>query len=116
MYYDSLKDNGFKQFLKLAVALEDIFEKIEKQAVRPVKITPEVPRATPEVKTPTTRPETEAKPPVEVKPDAYTRKRTARKPDIVYTEYDRTVIKKAKSGTIRLTDADMRADAIYISY
>ncbi len=40
----------------------------------------------------------------------------ARKPDIVYTEYGRTVVKKTKSGTIRLTNADMKADAIYISY
>jgi hypothetical protein len=39
-------------------------------------------------------------------------KRAARKPDIVYTEYGRTVVKKAKSGMIRLTDADMRANAI----
>jgi hypothetical protein len=86
--------------------------------VRPIKITPEAPIAIPEVKTPTTKPEPEDKPPVEVKPDVYTRKqkRAVRKPDIVYTEYGRTVVKKAKSGTIRLTDADMRADVIYISY
>jgi len=43
-------------------------------------------------------------------------KHAAKKPDVVYTEYGRTVVKKAKSGTIRLTDADMKADVIYISY
>jgi len=55
---------------------------------------------------------------VHAKPDVYTRKhkRAAKNPDIVYTEYGRTFVKKAKSGTIRLTDADMKADAIYISY
>ncbi|TAN35362.1 MAG: hypothetical protein EPN24_07265 [Candidatus Methanoperedens sp.] len=70
----------------------------EGAVVRPVKITPEAPIAIPEVKTPTTRPELEAKSPVKVKPDVYTRKqkRAARKPDIVYTEYGRTVVKKAK--------------------
>jgi len=74
--------------------------------VRPVKITPEAPIAIPEVKTPTARPEFEAKSPVKVNPDVYTRKQkhAARKPDIVYTEYGRTVVKKAKSGTIRLTE------------
>ncbi len=90
----------------------------EGAVVRPVRITPEVQIAIPEVKIPETRPEAEAKPPVELKPDVYTRKqkRAARKPEIVNTEYGRTVVKKAKSGTIRLTDADMRADTIYISY
>jgi hypothetical protein len=55
---------------------------------------------------------------VELKPDVYTKKqkRAARKPDFIYTEYGRTIVKKARGRTIRLTDADMRADAIYISY
>lgn len=82
--------------------------------ILPIKITPEAPRAVPEVKTPVIRPEPEAKPPVQAKPAVYTRKqkRAVRKPDIVYTEYGRTVVKKAKSGTIRLTDADMEADEL----
>ncbi len=55
---------------------------------------------------------------MEIKPAVYIRKhkQMTRKPDIVYIEYSRTVVKKAKSGTIRLTDADMKDDAIYISY
>jgi hypothetical protein len=40
----------------------------------------------------------------------------AKKPEIVYIEYGRTIVKKARGNTIRLTDADMKADAIYISY
>ncbi len=86
--------------------------------VRPIKIIPEAQRATPEVKPLTAKPESEAKLPVEVKPkiESKKQKHIARKPEIVYTEYGRTVVKKAKSGTIRLADADMRADAIYISY
>ncbi len=114
----SLLAQGWRKRQKPDVQPEIEKVSTEGAVVRPVEITPEAPRAIPEVKTPTTRPETEAKPPVEVKPDVYTRKqkRAARKPDIVYTEYGMTVVKKAKSGTIRLTDADMRADAIYISY
>lgn len=102
--------------------LEDKAEKekvrTEVIVVRPIKITLEAPIEIPEVKVPVTRPEPEAKPPVEMKPYVYTRKhkRSARKPDIVYTEYGRTVVKKANSGTTRFIDADMRADAIYISY
>ncbi len=117
-YYDSLKDDGFKQFLKLAVGLEEIFGKGAKLAVSPIKITPEPPRGVPEEKILAAKPEPEAKLPVEVKPKVDTKKHkhAAGKPEIVYTEYGRTVVKKAKSGTIRLTDADMMADAIYISY
>jgi len=35
-------------------------------------------------------------------------------PEIVMTEFGKNVIKKARGSTIRLTAADMRADAIYI--
>ncbi|MFH0904942.1 MAG: hypothetical protein V1854_07155 [Methanobacteriota archaeon] len=44
------------------------------------------------------------------------KKCAAEKSEIVYTEYGRTIVKKARGSTIKLTDADMKADAIYISY
>jgi hypothetical protein len=114
----SLLAQGWRKKQKPEAQPEKEKVSTEGAAVRPVKIIPEVPIVIPEEKIPATRSEPEAKAPVEVKPVVCTRKhrRAARKSDIVYTEYGRTVVKKAKSGTIRLTDADMKADAIYISY
>jgi hypothetical protein len=114
----SLLAQGWRKKPKREDKAEKEKVSIEGVTVHPVKIIPEIPISIPEEEIPATRSEPKAKPPLEVKPAIYTRKhkRAARKPDIVYTEYGRTVVKKAKSGTIRLTDSDMRADAIYISY
>ncbi len=66
----------------------------EETVVRPIKITPEAPRAIPKEKSLTDKPEPEAKLPAEVKPKVETKnqKHTVRKPEVVYIEYGRTIV------------------------
>lgn len=51
---------------------------------------------------------------VESKPKVKRKRQMRSQPEIVMTEFGKTVIKKARGNTIRLTAADMRADAIFI--
>gem|GEM_PF-1362690 len=51
---------------------------------------------------------------VESRPKIKRKRQKHSQPDIVMTEFGKTVIKKARGSTIRLTAADMRADAIFI--
>ena len=51
---------------------------------------------------------------MDTKPKAKRKKQKRSQPEIVITEFGQTVIKKARGSTIRLTAADMQADAIFI--
>jgi len=70
-------------------------------------VIPKVPEVIPEKKP-------EVKQIVKRKPEMKRKRQKLSQPEIVMTEFGKTVIKKARGSTIRLTVADMRADAIYI--
>jgi hypothetical protein len=72
-----------------------------------VPVIPKIPEVVPDKKP-------EVKQIVESKPKVKRKRQKRSQPEIVMTEFGKTVIKKARSSTIRLTAADMRADAIYI--
>ena len=72
-----------------------------------IPVIPKIPEVIPEKKQ-------EIKQIVESKPKSKRKKQTLSQAEIVMTELGKTVIKKARGSTIRLTAADMRADAIYI--
>jgi hypothetical protein len=72
-----------------------------------VPVIPKIPEVIPEKKP-------EVKHIVESKPKVKRKRQKHSQPEIVITEFGKTVIKKAKGHTIRLNAADMRADAIYI--
>ena len=68
---------------------------------------PKIPEAIPEKKP-------EVKQILESRPEVKRKRQKRYQPEIVMTDLVKTVIKKARGSTIRLTAADMRADAIYI--
>ena len=72
-----------------------------------VLVIPKIPEMVPDKKP-------EVKQIVESKPKAKRKRQKRSQPGIVITEFGKTVVKKARDSTIRLTAADMRADAIYI--
>ncbi|MBC2697198.1 MAG: hypothetical protein HF976_10260 [ANME-2 cluster archaeon] len=72
-----------------------------------VPVIQKIPEVVPEKKS-------EVKQIVDTKPKVKRKRQKHSHPEIVMTEFGKTVIKKVKGSTIRLTAADMRADAIYI--
>jgi len=72
-----------------------------------VLVIPKISEAVPEKKP-------EIKHIVESKPEIKRKRQKRSHPEIVMTEFGKTVIKKARGSIIRLTAADMRADAIFI--
>jgi len=59
--------------------------------------------------------ELEVKQIVESKPEVKRKRQKRSQPEIIITEFGKTVIKKKRGSTIRLTATDMRGDAIYIA-